>query len=128
MRSLLLAAGLAVACGAQSTAPEFGKNVAVRFNAVVRIPSDTTTVRFTGVTGDSRCPSGAQCVWAGDAAVAFLVGGAQQVTLHTNAGASSVLVAGRLLTLVSLAPYPGVSGPIAKSDYVATVRFDTAKD
>ena len=100
----------------------------VRYNAAVRIPSDSTTVRFTGVTADSRCPSGAQCVWAGDAAVTFLVGGTQQVTLHTMEGPSSVLVAGRLLTLVSLSPYPSVSTTIAQSDYVATIRFDSAKD
>lgn len=128
MRALILAACLAAACGAQSTAPKFGENVTVRVNAAVRIPSDTTTVRFIGVTADSRCPSGAQCIWAGDAAVVFLVGGTQQVTLHTNDGAASAFVAGRLLTLVSLSPYPSVSTPIAKNDYVATIRFDTAND
>lgn len=128
MRPLLLAACLAAACGAQSTAPKFGEKVTVRFNAAVRVPSDTTSVRFIGVTADSRCPSGAQCVWAGDAAVAFLVGGTQQVTLHTNEGAASAFVAGRLLTLVSLSPYPKLSTPIAQGDYVAIIRFDTAND
>ncbi len=128
MRALIFVAAFVVACGAQSTAPKFGENVTVRYNAAVRIPSDTTTVRFTGVTADSRCPSGAQCIWAGDAAVTFLVGGTQTVTLHTTEGQSSILVAGRLLTLVSLAPYPSLSKTIAQSDYVATIRFDSAKD
>ena len=128
MRALIFVATFVVACGAQSTAPNFGEKVSLRYSAAVRVPSDTTTVRFTGVTADSRCPSGAQCVWAGDAAVTFLVGGTQTVTLHTTEGPSSILVAGRLLTLVSLSPYPSVSKTIAQSDYVATIRFDSAKD
>jgi hypothetical protein len=128
MRTLLLLATFAVACGAQSTAPRFGEKVTMRFNATVRIPSDTTTVHFTDVRSDSRCPSGAQCVWSGDAEVVFTVGGAQQVTLHTTVGASGVLVAGRLLTLLDLAPYPSVSTSKPKSDYVATIRFDSARD
>lgn len=128
MRTLILAVVLAAACGTQSTVPAFGENVTVPFSAAVRIPSDTTTVRFIGVTADSRCPSGAQCIWAGDAALVFIVGGVQQVTLHTNEGTTTVIVAGRRLTLVSLSPYPNVSTPIALKDYVATIRFDTAND
>jgi hypothetical protein len=128
VRALILAAVLSAACGAPSTAPVFGENVTVQYNAAVRIPSGTTMVRFISVTTDSRCPFGAQCIWTGDAAVVFLVGGTQQVTLHTNAGTSTVILAGRRLTLVSLSPYPNVSTPIALQDYVATIRFDTAND
>ena len=128
MRTLIFASLILAACSSPSTAPRLGDKIAVRFSTHVRIPSDTTTVRFVAVTSDSRCPSDAQCVWAGDAAVVFLVGGTQQVTLHTNEGANSVLVAGRLLTLVSLAPVPKAGSPIAQADYVATVRFDSPKD
>lgn len=128
MRTLLLVVTLAAACAARSTAPGFGDKVTVRFNAAVRIPSDTTTVRFTDVRSDSRCPSGAQCVWSGDAEVVFTVGGTQQVTLHTTVGTSSVLVAGRLLSLLDLGPYPSLSTSHPKSDYVATIRFDSARD
>jgi hypothetical protein len=128
LRTLILAAVLTAACGTPSTAPVFGENVTVQYNAAVHIPSDTTTVRFIGVTAGSRCPFGAQCIWTGDAAVTFVVGGTQQVTLHTNAGTSTVILAGRRLTLVSLSPYPNVSTPIALQDYVATIRFDTAND
>lgn len=128
MRTLILAAVLTAACGAPSTAPVFGENVTVPFNAAVRIPSDTTMVRFIAVWADSRCPFGAQCIWTGDAAVAFVVGGTQQLILHTNTGTTTVIVAGRRITLVSLSPYPNVSTPIALQDYVATIRFDTAND
>ena len=130
MRTPLLLASFAAACGAQSTAPKLGENIAVRFNEAVRIPSDTTTVRFTGVTSDSRCPSGAQCVWAGEATVVFTVGGVQQVALGLQPGSTpgTAIVGMYQITLVALDPYPAVNKSIAKSEYVATIRFDSAKD
>ncbi len=130
MRTLLLLASLAAACGAQSTAPKLGENIAVGFNEGVRVPSDTTTVRFTAVTSDSRCPSGAQCVWAGEATVVFTVGGAREVTLGLRPGSTSstAIVGMYQITLVALDPYPAVHKSMAKSDYVATIRFDSAKD
>lgn len=125
---LTLAVIVVAACGAQSTEPTFGVETGLKMNAVVRIPDDTTTVRFTAVTSDSRCPSNAQCVWAGDATVVFLVGGTQQVALHTEAGNTSAIIAGRKITLLRLAPTPAVGKAIAQGDYVATIRFDKALD
>jgi hypothetical protein len=39
-------------------------------------PAETVTIQglritFEGVSEDSRCPTGAQCMWAGDAAATF---------------------------------------------------------
>ncbi len=127
---LLLAGSLAVACHAQSTAPAFGRAVDVRLGASVRMPGDTTTVRFTDVTGDSRCPQGAQCIWAGEGVVLFTVGGATPVTLRTMParGPTTVIVSGLRFTLVALTPAPKLGQGIAKGDYVATIRFDEVKD
>jgi len=126
--ALLLA--VFAACGASATGPKFGDPVAVRMGASVRVPNDTTTVRFVDVTADSRCPQGAQCIWEGDAAVVFSVGGAWASTLHTAAvgGPTTMLVNGKRLTLVSLAPVPKVGASIVKGDYVATIRFNAAED
>ncbi|MHB1312646.1 MAG: hypothetical protein ACYC3L_11580 [Gemmatimonadaceae bacterium] len=125
-----LALAATVACGASSTEPKFGEAVAVKLGASVRIPNDTTTVRFSDVTADSRCPQGAPCVWAGDAAVVFTVGGSWASTLHTSSvgGPTTLLTNGKRLTLVSLAPVPKVGESIAKESYVATIRFDAALD
>lgn len=130
MRPLVLVAILAVACGAQATAPKLGEKTEVRFNEAVRIPTDTTTVRFTGVTSDSRCPSGAQCIWAGEATVVLTVGGTQSVTLRLQPGApgATAIVGGYQITLVALAPHPAVNKSIVQNDYVATIQFDSAKD
>lgn len=132
VRAILLAAFAAAACGAQSTerptGPKLGENVLVRIDSAVRLPADTTTVRFTQVTSDSRCPSGAQCVWAGEATIVLTVGGTQQVTLRLAPGSpeSTAVVGMFKISFVDLAPYPQVEKPRAKGGYVATLRFDSA--
>lgn len=129
MRSLIFAVTLA-ACGRSTTDPQLGDNNEVRYGAAVTIPGDTTTVRFTDVTSDSRCPTGAQCVWAGEAVVLFTVGGSEKVTLTLGASAATAtaIVRGKQLTLVALKPHPTADSPHAKSDYVATIRFTSAND
>ena len=68
---------------------------------------DHSELRYVDVITDSRCPPEVQCVWAGDAEVAFTrtVDGAtaQSFSLHTGRGARSEDFGGRRLTLVSLA-------------------------
>ena len=62
---------------------------------------------------DSRCPEGATCVWAGNAAVVARVGG-ETVTLNTNstAGPSSVVLSsGQTLLITGVEPRPTVAEP-----------------
>jgi len=122
-------------CGRSTTAPQLGDSVDVRFGASVEIPGDTVSVRFTDVTTDSRCPTGVQCVWAGEAVAQFWVEGSEMVSLRlgpagtgtTNIGASAI-VRGYKVALVALKPLPTAGGPVTRSDYVATLRIDSAKD
>ncbi|MFA6166606.1 MAG: hypothetical protein WC700_08325 [Gemmatimonadaceae bacterium] len=128
MRSIILALVL-TACGT-STEPQLGENFDIRLGTTVEIPDETTKVQFTDVTSDSRCPTGAQCVWAGEAVVLFTVGSNQQVSLTLGADASkaTVIVGGKQFTIVALKPYPKVNESIVKGDYVATIRFTSAND
>jgi len=128
MRSLIFALVL-TACGT-STEPKLGENFDIRLGTTIEIPDDSTHVKFTDVTSDSRCPTGAQCVWAGEAVVQFTVGSNQQVSLTLGADASkaTVIVGMRQFTLVALKPYPKVNESIAKGDYIATIRFTSAED
>lgn len=67
---------------------------------------DAGTLRYVAVTGDSRCPPDVQCVWAGDATVAFewlpKGGRPEPFALHTGVEPRSHAIAGRTLRLVSL--------------------------
>lgn len=128
MRSLLLAV-LLTACGT-STEPRLGEDIEIRLGTTIEIPDDTTRLRFTDVTSDSRCPTGAQCVWAGEAVALFTVGSNQQVSLTLGADASkaTVIVRDKQFTIVALKPHPKVNETIAKGDYIATIRFTSARD
>jgi hypothetical protein len=84
------------------------------------------TVRFEGVTGDSRCPGDAICITGGDALVHVVVapvaGARQDYTLHT--GDMRPITHGDVtVALVELTPYPFSSRPIQPSDYRATLRL-----
>ncbi|MBI2407782.1 MAG: hypothetical protein HYV19_05745 [Gemmatimonadetes bacterium] len=129
MRSLLLALCL-TACGTDTTGLALGENIDVRLGTSIQMPGDTLSVKFTDVTADSRCPTGVQCVWAGEATTLFTVNAGDPVTLTLGADAAKarVITHGYQVTLVGLKPYPTSSGPIAKADYVATIQVTSAKD
>jgi hypothetical protein len=130
VRTLSLLAFLA-SCAGSSIEPQLGANVELRYGALAQLPGDTAHAQFTEVTSDSRCPSNAQCVWAGEATVLFTVGGSEKVSLRLGepgAASATAMVRGRQLTLVALKPYPVAGQTISRSDYLATIRFDSAKD
>lgn len=83
------------------------------------------TIRFVGVTGDSRCPADAMCVLGGSATVAFEVSlgaAAQRVELQT--GDNRPATYDRFtLSLVELSPYPFSARPISPDEYRVRVRI-----
>ncbi len=89
-------------------------------------PGSTTVVTLTDVADDSRCPTGAHCIWAGDATVTLRVqpakGAAETVALHINrADARSATVAGLRLRLEHLDPAPQAGRAIERGAYVAAI-------
>jgi hypothetical protein len=66
-------------------------------------------LRYVRVVTDSRCQPGVQCIWAGDAEVAFEWrpsppgAAADAFSLHTTKGDSSHRIGRHLVTLVELA-------------------------
>lgn len=85
---------------------------------------------FLGVLEDSRCPTDVECLWAGNARLAFafgtLPGGmAQRFELNTNSTfPQSVEYGDYVITLAQLQPEPISSVPIDPRDYVATLQFE----
>ena len=80
------------------------------------------TLRYGRVASDSRCPPDRQCVWAGDAIVAFswtpAGGAAEAFELHTGLEPRSKALAGGMLVLESLARGAAPA---------ATLRLDPAR-
>ena len=100
---------------------------------VVLAPGQTVAVteagislRFDGVSGDSRCPIDAVCIQGGDALVQIAVipgrGGARSYALHTG-NMRPVSHEDLTIALLELSPYPFSARPIEPSDYRATLRL-----
>lgn len=86
-------------------------------------------VTFREIEADSRCPSDAQCVWAGDAAVLLRLerGGIRAgTTLHTTLTPQRVVFDGDFAVgLVSVSPAPSVAAPIPAQQYRVTIEVTT---
>jgi hypothetical protein len=83
------------------------------------------SIRFEGVTGDSRCPIDAVCIQGGDAIVHLDVlparAGTSEYELHTG-NMKPVTHGDVTIALVDLTPYPFSSRPIQQNEYRATLR------
>ena len=84
---------------------------------------------FINVPQDSRCPTGAQCVWEGDGTVilAMLTTGTSDTTrieLHTSSKfATQATYKDLNIRLQKLDPYPQQGAKIEPADYVATLAI-----
>lgn len=85
---------------------------------------DTITIKFVELVGDSRCPEGVTCVWAGEVVVLVdvLKDGEKlerkKITFNAR-GAAKAIYASEDLTISGLkvTPYPVYKEKIALEDY-----------
>ena len=124
-----IASALVVAAIACSDGPTAPTPVDQRFTLapgeMAQVSDAGVSVRFDGVTGDSRCPGDALCILGGDAVVHVAVFEGSSVfayELHTGS-LQPVRHAELTLSLEELQPYPFSSlPPIEPADYRATIR------
>lgn len=86
------------------------------------------SIHFASVSSDSRCPTGVQCVWAGNAEIVLELSGDgnHAATLNTNPQfARSYQTSKYVVTLKELKPYPEAGQDIAMNDYIAVLTVET---
>ena len=113
--------------GAQ--AARVGREFRIRAGRAVTLAREGLRVRFVRVAADSRCPTGVECVWAGNAEVVIEVGARNRrvsKTLRLNTNASPERPAednyrSYTVRLVELKPYPHASRKIRQGEYTATL-------
>lgn len=90
-----------------------------------RVSEAGIKVSLVSIVEDSRCPTGVQCIWAGNGKVSVKLskgkGQAVSVELNTSAGPKSSTFQGYEVRLVSLDPYPKDGVKISKDAYVVTL-------
>ncbi len=91
------------------------------------IDGGALTVNFVKVAEDSRCPTGVQCVWAGNGAASLTIApsGASKfsVTLNTMLTPRTATASSYSVSLVGLEPYPKQGSTIPAASYIATLRI-----
>jgi len=114
-----------IVAGAQGAAPEREPGRPFEMKPAETVTFQGVRVTFEGVSEESRCPTGAQCVWAGDAAAGFILEKAPESTrrtLHTNGRFErQAEFAGVVVRLEDIKPYPKQGETIAAGDYRATL-------
>jgi hypothetical protein len=88
------------------------------------ISGASLSVRFNGVSGDSRCPADALCIQGGSADVRITAtsGGWLRDYVLKTGDMRPVQHDGVTIALVQLSPYPFSSRPIGPDDYRATLK------
>ena|SRR5688572_3414500 len=91
----------------------------------VVVGEERVKINFVAVAEDSRCPEGAQCIWAGNAKIALTVrkGNAKPTSIELNTGVTPQQTSymGHGIKLTGLRPHPKVNSSIDKKSYVATL-------
>ena len=85
------------------------------------------------VINDSRCPDGAQCIWAGDAKVKFKYVRLNEdpvfFNLNTNVSfTNDSIIDGYKFTLLNLYPYPSLKHHADQNEYKAELVIQKATD
>jgi len=116
----------------RAAAPEsarVGREFTIKVGRTVTLKGEPLRLRFVRVPSDSRCPTGVECVLAGNAEVLIeaSAGGARSrrtLSLNTNARqgrAGEASYHHYTVKLVSLSPYPSNTRKLRQSQYVATL-------
>ncbi len=85
--------------------------------------TECLNVEFDSVLEDSRCPTGVDCIWSGNAVVRLRISkngqDEQQLDLNTHIQPSSRSYKGYEVSLKGLSPYPSEGSAINKESYKA---------
>lgn len=103
--------------------PDSPRDGIARARLVERVYVDGPVVTPLEVLEDSRCPSGVQCVWAGQLRLKVRVHLGARDELHELTLGKPVHVADGNLELVEALPQPVVSKPIKPASYRFGFRF-----
>ena len=103
------------------TQVELGKEFSLAIGQSVAIKNENLTIRFDAVTEDSRCPTGATCIWAGQASARVTIndGSATELTL-TEPGLtdnSNLQVFKQYQLDFKILPYPKLGEEISQDEY-----------
>jgi len=98
--------------------PKLGDSFDLKIGESVSIKNEQLNFQFVNVPEDSRCPEGAMCIWAGNAAVVIKIFNVMD-TVNTYLNPKKIDYDSYTITLLQLSPYPKIGVPRDTTQYVA---------
>lgn len=128
MKMLILTLLMTFAFGALMTVQGQDKTeeVKIQVGEQKAVTEDKIKIKFVSLVEDSRCPEGANCVWAGNARIKVEIScnnRTEEFEINTNLGPKGAAFDGYAINLVSLTPEPKVDVEVAATDYFATFEI-----
>ena len=103
------------------------KSIVLKYGELIKNTDYQISIVLDSVINDSRCPTGAECIWAGNAAVRFVYSSANsKVSFVLNTLPSyrtDSLINGYRIRMTKLSPYPVLGVEIKQSDYKAEIEI-----
>jgi hypothetical protein len=123
---LLLAALPAFAQAPEGPRPvNLNDEFKIKIGQEVVVSGEKLRIEFNAVHSDSRCPTGVQCGWAGNAAIVIEVAKKNKkravAMLNTLLEPKEIQYKAYKIKLLGVAPYPIYHQPIDPKDYEATL-------
>ena len=128
--SVLLVAGYAKGCKDKGTV-NFDEDFELAPGDVVRLADSDIYLGFMGVVNESRCPTGVNCIRAGDVTVTLASGrdATRTFKMQLDAGQKGPnrrQLGSYTVELHEVNPYPSAEGQIKPEDYRVTLRVTGA--
>lgn len=108
---------------------KFGEPITLKVGESSDIEAGLLTITFDNLVEDSRCPSGVECFWEGQARVQLLMNESTTIDLIMQAGQEDLAKDtsdSYIYTLLDVSPYPDMSDelPLPSEAYSIEVQVD----
>lgn len=105
--------------------PQASETATLAVKGKKKLTRSKITVEFLSVLEDSRCPTGVECIWAGNAKIQVRVrkngAAAKTIELNSASGDLSVVYEGYVLKLAKLTPHPRANVTTDPKSYRASI-------
>lgn len=99
---------------------DFGQEIILTPGQKVSLDDDVLAMRFVEVVNDSRCPTGVQCVWAGEVSVKVEIeyqGQTKNMVLTQSGSSESQTQLLDFKIVFGVQPYPEAEKQLKSDDY-----------
>ena len=121
-----------VSCGPPVTEVQLGQPFNLAIGQSAEISGQNLQIRLLDVFGDSRCPIGVQCIWAGQVSCRFQITPAgspsyEVIIIQGGSSTATQTVQGLEFT-INVTPYPEAGKQIGKGEYRVETTVERASN